>query len=386
MRDLRIGVIGYGNMGTSYAKWLVEGKVPGAVLSSVCDAAPAKRAAAKEALPASIAIFDDSKKLIRSGTADAVIIAVPHYHHPEMAIDALEQGLHVVVDKPAGVYTKQIRRMNEVAASRPGQVFAMMFNQRTNPLYQRVQEIVASGRLGGIRRVTWFITSWWRTQKYYDSSAWRATWAGEGGGVLVNQAPHQLDLLQWIGGMPSRVQGFLKFGSHRDITVEDDVTAYLEYPNGATGVFVTCVHDAMGTDRFEIHCDNGKIIVDNSTSATVKILRKPEEQLNRELDFRQMLAIVRGEGGEKLYDEEHFEFPERWDIQHIDILVNFTQAVREGKPLIAPGVDGIRAVEIANAMHLSSWLGKTVELPVDEDLFFAELSKRIQEERRGENL
>ena len=379
---VRFGIVGIGNMGSSYCKWFLERKIENGLLVAVCDSAEHRRLWAKENLPADVAIFEDSGALIASNLADAVLVATPHYAHPEIAVDALRHGLHVLVDKPAGVYAGQIRRMNDVARAHPRQKFAMMFNQRANPLYQRIKEIVARGEIGGIRKVNWIITTWWRTQKYYDSSPWRATWHGEGGGLLVNQAPHQLDLLQWICGMTSLARGYLKYGSHRDIAVEDDVTAYFEYPNGATGTFISCTHDAVGSDRLDIQGDRGKIVVENSCTAKVMRLYKSEEEYNRELDFRQMLALVKGEGGERLYETETFFYPERWDVQHIDLLANFVQAVENDAPLIAHGAEGIRAVEIANAIYLSDWLGREVAVPVDPELFYEELGKKIEQEGR----
>lgn len=380
MENVRYGVIGIGNMGTSHSGWLAGGKIPGATLTAVCDIDEKRRAWAKENLP-EVAVFEDYKELLDSNLVDAVIIAVPHYLHPEMAIESLKRNINTMVEKPAGVYASQIREMNAEAEKHPDVKFAMMFNQRTNPLYQKVKEILDAGTIGELRRVTWIITSWWRTQKYYDSSAWRATWAGEGGGVLVNQAPHQLDLLQWLCGMPSLMEAHLKYGSHRDITVEDDVTAYFEYPNGATGTFITCTHDALGTDRLEIHGDNGKIIITDSKCVTVKKMDKPEDVWNHELDFRQMLALVKGQTQQKLYTEETFECPENWDQQHIDVLINFTNAIAKGEELIAPGAEGIKAVEIANAMFLSDWLGHAVTIPVDDELFYAKLQEKVQEEK-----
>ncbi len=380
MENVRYGVIGIGNMGTSHSGWLAGGKIPGATLTAVCDIDEKRRAWAKENLP-EVAVFEDYKELLDSSLVDAVIIAVPHYLHPEMAIESLKRNINTMVEKPAGVYASQIREMNAEAEKHPDVKFAMMFNQRTNPLYQKVKEILDAGTIGELRRVTWIITSWWRTQKYYDSSAWRATWAGEGGGVLVNQAPHQLDLLQWLCGMPSLMEAHLKYGSHRDITVEDDVTAYFEYPNGATGTFITCTHDALGTDRLEIHGDNGKIIITDSKCVTVKKMDKPEDVWNHELDFRQMLALVKGQTQQKLYTEETFECPENWDQQHIDVLINFTNAIAKGEELIAPGAEGVKAVEIANAMFLSDWLGHAVTIPVDDELFYAKLQEKVQEEK-----
>ena len=365
MEKVRFGVIGIGNMGTSHSGWLVGNRIEGAELTAVCDIDEKRREWAKENLPGAVTVYDDYKKLLDSGKIDAVIIAVPHYLHPEIAIEALKRNIHTMVEK------------------HPDVKFAMMFNQRTNPLYQKVKEILDAGTIGNLRRVSWIITSWWRTQKYYDSSAWRATWAGEGGGVLVNQAPHQLDLLQWLCGMPSLMEAHLKYGSHRNITVEDDVTAYFEYPNGATGTFITCTHDALGTDRLEIHGDNGKIIITDSKSVVVKKMDKPEDVWNHELDFRQMLALVKGQTQQKLYTEETFECPENWDQQHIDVLINFTNAIAKGEQLIAPGAEGIKAVEIANSMFLSDWLGHSVTLPVDDDLFYEKLQEKVKEEKEN---
>lgn len=383
MKQVRYGIVGIGNMGTSHANWLAEGLIEGARLSAVCDIDGKRRKWAHENLPREVQIFNEYGEMLDSEILDAVIIAVPHYLHPDMAIMALDRDLHTLVEKPAGVYASQILEMNLAAEKKSDLKFGMMFNQRMNPLYQKVKEILDQGIIGELRRVSWLITSWWRTQKYYDSSPWRATWWGEGGGVLVNQAPHQLDLLQWMCGMPTHMRAFLKYGSHREIAVEDDVTAYFEYDNGASGTFITCTHDALGTDRLEIHGDNGKIIIEDSRRVTVKQMFKPEEELNRELDFRQMLKLVKGETSEKLYREEVFEYPENWDQQHIDVLINFTNAILFDVPLVAPGCEGIKAVELANAMYLSDWLDSKVNVPVNGELFHQELSRKVDQENRG---
>lgn len=377
---VRFGIVGIGNMGTSYCNWFTGGKITDGQLAAVCDVNPEKRQWAKENLPQDVAIFEKYEEMFDSGLIDAVMVVTPHYFHPGIAISALKHGFHVLVDKPAGVYASQIQEMNEEALRHPDQKFAMMFNQRTNPLYKRIKEIVANGEIGEIRKVNWMITSWWRTQKYYDSSAWRATWKGEGGGVLVNQAPHQLDLLQWICGLPCMVRGFLHYGSHRRITVEDDVTAYFEYPNGASGTFITCTHDAVGADRLDIEGNKGKIVIENSRDATIYRLTKPEEVYNEELSFREALAITKGEFNEKLYEKETFSYPEHWDIQHIDVLINFVRAIEHGEELIAPGTEGIRAVQLANAMYLSDWKREDVTLPVDPDEFYNALQAKIAEE------
>ena len=317
---------------------------------------------------------------VTSGKVDAVVTTVPHYFHPEMAIFALDHGIHALVDKPAGVYTKQVREMNEFAAIKPDLTFAIMFNQRTNKLYQRLKEIIASGELGSICRTNWIINSWWRPQSYYDQSAWRATWGGEGGGVLVNQAPHQLDLWQWMCGMPKAISAKVVYGAHRDIVVDNDVTAVADYGNGATGVFITCTHDVTGTDRLEIGLDAGKIVVENSKVATVSRLRKPENVMNATMTMRQVGMMVRGGNLDELFTTETIENADGWGVQHATVLENFAANILDGTPLIAPGADGINGVALANTILLSSWLGKKVELPLDEDLYLAELNKRIAEE------
>ncbi len=262
MNKVRLGIIGIGNMGTAHAKNIVEkGLVPNVELAAVADRSEERRAWAKEALPETVEIFSEGSDLIEKGKVDAVLVAVPHYGHTELSIQAMKKGIHVMCEKPAGVYTKQVREMNKVA-DETGVVFGMMFNQRTNSIYCKIKEMLTNGELGEIKRVNWIITDWFRSQYYYDSGAWRATWAGEGGGVLLNQCPHQLDLLQWLCGLPTKVRAFCHIGKWHNIEVEDDVTAYLEFPNGATGVFVTSTGDAPGTNRLEITCDRGTVVTD----------------------------------------------------------------------------------------------------------------------------
>ncbi|MEC0177747.1 MULTISPECIES: Gfo/Idh/MocA family protein [Paenibacillus] len=367
MEQVRYGVIGIGNMGSSHALNLVD-KIKGAQLTAICDTSPARLEWAQAHLPESVQKFDTPEAFFASQAMDAVLIAAPHYDHPVLAIQAFENGYHVIVEKPAGVYTKAVREMNE-AASQSGKLFGIMYNQRTSPLYTKLRDLVQSGELGNIKRTNWIITNWYRSQSYYNSGGWRATWAGEGGGVLLNQDPHQLDLWQWTTGlMPKRVRAFCHFGKYRNIEVEDDVTAYVEYENGATGVFVTTVGEAPGTNRFELSGDNGKIVVEDD-KITFWRLRVPEPQFNAEYT-----------GG--------FGQPECWkcDIpvhgghgpQHNGILQNFTNALLHGEKLIAPGEEGIRGLTISNAMHLSAWTDDWVDLPLDEDLFYDKLQEKIK--------
>lgn len=395
MKQVRMGIVGLGAQGGLYASMLTgvnlsghamgrfeKGMIPNMVLGAICDNDPAKKALAAEKLP-DVPFFDNYIDMLESGLIDSVVTTLPHYEHTVVATEALNRGIHALCEKPAGVYAKQVRELNELAASKPNLTFAIMFNQRANPLYRKLKEIVDSKELGNLRRANWIITTWWRPQGYYDQSAWRATWGGEGGGVLVNQAPHQIDLMQWICGMPKKVYSNCKYGFQRDIVVEDEVTAMFDYGNGATGVFITCTHDVLGTDRFEMLFDGGKIVVDNSRRAVVKRLNKPENVMNKEMSMRDVASIFMGGKSDSLMTEEVIDFTAdgaAFSSQHATVLEEFAAHILEGKPLVAQGFEGINGVQVANAIHLSSWLGKEVELPVDEDLYVAELNKKIAEE------
>lgn len=382
MKKVKLGVIGLGAQGGLYAQFIAEGKVKHMELGAICDIDPAKKAEYMEKYPG-VPFYDNYIDMLESGDVEAVITCTPHFSHPEISIQALERDIHVLVEKPAGVYAKQVKELNKVAASKPELTFSMMFNQRTNALYQTIKEIIENGEIGKIRRTNWLITTWWRPQAYYDNGGWRATWEGEGGGVLVNQAPHQLDLLQWICGMPKKVFSNVQYGSHRNISVEDEVTTLLDYGNGATGVFITCTHDLMGTDRLEILGDKGKIVVDNSKKVTIKRLHQDEAEIDASMGAEDVKAVVQGRDLSEFYDEEVLEFESVWGAQHIAVLENFAANILLDEPLLAPGSDGLNGVELANAIHLSSWLGQEVTLPVDEDLFLAELNKRMAEEKNA---
>ncbi|MBR6474674.1 MAG: Gfo/Idh/MocA family oxidoreductase [Lachnospiraceae bacterium] len=364
MEKVRLGIIGIGGMGTNHALSIVKGNIPEMELTAVADIREIRRSWAKENLPGSVDIFEDGRELIESGTCDAVLIATPHYFHPDFVIYALEHGIHAITEKPAGVYTKKVREMNE-AASKSDKVFAIMLNQRTNCVYRKLHEMIESGELGELKRVNWIITDWYRTQAYYDAAGWKATWDGEGGGVLLNQSPHQLDLLQWLCGMPVKVRAFCHEGKWHDIEVEDDVTAYLEYANGATGVFVTSTGDAPGTNRLEITFDRGKVICEHDKLLLYK-LSESEREFSRTCPdgFKKpemTVSEVETDGKNE---------------QHTGVLNAFADRILHGGKLVAEGTEGIRGLTLSNAMHLSSWLDRTIEIPFDEGTFLEELNKR----------
>lgn len=370
MDKIRLGVIGVGNMGRSHCKNIKDGKCPEIELVAIADRNPKRIQAMKDEGYEEVAFYSNAEEMMDSGLIDSVLVAIPHYDHAEYAIKAMKRGLHVMVEKPAGVYTKQVREMNEVAA-KSNVIFGMMFNQRTNHIYRKAKELVSSGQLGALRRVNWMITNWYRPQRYYDSGDWRATWSGEGGGVLLNQCPHQLDLLQWLCGLPVSVQAFLKFGQWHDIEVEDDVTAYLEFENGATGCFVTTTGDAFGTNRLEIQLEKGKIVIENDEiKAWEFVMSEPEFSRTTDRPFAVMEKT-------KLEIETDGK-----NEQHYGVMNAFAGAILRGEELVAKGEEGINGLMLSNAMHLSAWTESKVTLPIDEELYYEELMKRVKTSRR----
>ncbi len=368
MEKVRFGIIGCGNMGTGHAKNLCAGNVTNAVLTAACDINPNKLVAFKKAYGDGITLFDNAEALFSSGLCDCVMICTPHYSHPDLAMSALDHDLNCIVEKPAGVYTLQVKEMLKRAET-SDKILGIMFNQRTNPAFKTMKKMIEDGKIGEIKRTNWIITDWYRTQYYYDTGSWRATWAGEGGGVLYNQAPHQLDLFQWIIGMsPSTVHAFCHYGKWHDIEVEDDVTCYVEYPNGATGVFITCTADAPGTNRFEVTGTLGTIVFENDRLYYTELKKNERDHcVECKAGFEKPEAI------ERVEIELDKENP-----QHVGIMNNIANAILGLEPVYAPAKDGLSGVQLANAMHLSSWLGKEVTLPIDDELFYEELKKKIK--------
>jgi len=363
MDHVRIGIVGVGGMGSHHARYIQEGKVSRGKLTAVCDIDPTKLQTFQN-----VKTFTSSDALIASGEVDAVMVATPHYAHTTVGIAALKAGLHLLVEKPISVHKADCERLIAAYKARPkkSQVFAAMFNQRTDPHFIRVRKLIEDGELGQIRRTNWIITNWFRTQAYYNSGGWRATWRGEGGGVLLNQCPHNLDLFQWICGMPSKVRAFCSLGKYHTIEVEDDVTAYFEYANGATGIFITTTGEAPGTNRLEIAGDRGKVVVENGNVTFTR----------NEIPGDTFLKT----------SKESFATPAIWNIeipvngcggQHQEITQNYVDAILDGKPLIAPAVEGIHSVELANAMIYSSLSGKTIDLPLNGAAYEKTLKKLI---------
>lgn len=374
MEKVRIGIIGIGNMGGAHAKNIFDGACPELTLTAVADINPERLKWAEESFGKSVSVFNTAEEMMDSGLIDAAIVSVPHYDHPKYAMECMKRGLHVMVEKPAGVYTMQVREMIE-AAKHSDVKFGVMFNQRTNHIYRKMRELVKSGELGQIKRTSWIITDWYRSQAYYNSGGWRATWSGEGGGVLLNQAPHNLDLWQWICGMPVSLRARMYFGKWHDIEVEDDVTVFAEYENGATGVFVTSTGDAPGTNRFEIDMERGKLVAENGRLTLWELdMSEPEFSRTNIAPFGHPNAtVINVETDGK-------------SEQHVGVLNAFAAAILREEPMIAGGEEGINGLTLSNAMHLSAWLDRQIELPFDEKLFYDELMKRVSTSRRKENV
>lgn len=361
---IRLGIVGLGNMGVTHAANLLAGKISRLELAAVCDGHVARLGQ----FP-SVKGYTTLDAMIAAGVIDALLIATPHYHHVPLGIAALRMDLHVLIEKPIAVHKADGMRLL-AAHQNPRQIFAVMLNQRTDPHYQKIRQLICAGELGEIRRVNWIITDWFRSEAYYASGGWRATWAGEGGGVLLNQCPHNLDLLQWMCGMPQRVRAFCHFGKYHDIEVEDDVTAYLEFANGATGVFIASTGEAPGTNRLEITAENGRVVLEGD-----RIVYDRNTVPMSEFGRVSRQAFARPDTTSSV-----FTAPDHGG-QHNEVLQNFVDAILDGKPLIAPAAEGLRSVELSNAMLLSTWLGETVELPLDAMLYERLLQQRIRQSR-----
>jgi predicted dehydrogenase len=365
---VKIAVIGVGNMGRPHARDVND--LPDTELTAICDIDRAR--ADQIAAQYGVKAYYDYRDLLKGADLDGLIIATPHYDHTPITIDAFAQGIHVLVEKPIAVHAKDARKMIDAFESAQGQypdlVFAAMFMQRTYGYYLKIKELIDSGELGKLVRVTWIITDWFRTQIYYDSGGWRATWAGEGGGVLLNQCPHNLDLYQWFVGMPDRVTGFATIGKYHHIEVEDEVTAYFEYDDGMVGHFITTTAESPGTNRLEIVGEKGKLIFEGGK---LKFYR------NRQSMF-EFIETAPGS----------FDKVENWVIEvpfqhhgqpgHSLIIENFARAILHGEKLIAPASEGIHSVMLGNAIMFSSFLNKAVDIPIDEDAYEEKLQTLIK--------
>lgn len=362
MEKVRVGIIGMGNMGAYHADYLLNGKVDRCELTAVCSTSPQKLEKYKP-----VAIFGDGQELIDSGLCDAILIATPHYQHASLGVSALEKGLHIMVEKPIAAHKADAEKLIAASKKNSKLVFGAMFQLRTEPRYQKIKSILDRGELGDVVRMSWIITDWYRTEAYYQSGGWRATWKGEGGGVLINQCLHNLDSLQWLLGMPSKVRSFCQLGRYHDIEVEDNVTAYLEFPNGATGIFVTSSGEAPGTNRFEIAGTLGRLVLEKDKITVIK----NEESM---ISHCQTSKI-----GFLKPDVWNCEVPfSESPAQHATLMQNFVSSILDGDELICKGEDGLHSIELANSMLYSSLVGSTIEMPLDGYAYESKLNELIE--------
>ena len=369
MNKIKLGIIGMGNMGEGHWKNIKNGHTPKVELTAVCDWAQTRRDWCKENLPETVKIFDNATDMMKSGLIDSVLIAVPHYDHPKLVMEALENGLNVYNEKPAGVYTKQVIEMNE-AAKKSDKVFAIGFQQRTRTYFEKLREIIKSGQLGHIKKFVWIVTDWYRPQGYHDSSNWRSTWKDEGGGVIINQNPHNLDIIQWLFGMPSSLLSMCDFGKYYDIEVDDDVSIFFKYDNGTVGIYTTSTGEAPGTNRLEISCDMGKIVCENEQ---ITFWRNVESE-------REFNKHYKGVFGRPEVWKCEIPVPPMPAPQHARLLNNFADAILNGAELVAPGPEGINEMTISNAIYYSAWQGsKWIDLKnFDHEGFYKALCEKIE--------
>lgn len=368
MDKIKLGIIGFGNMGVTHSRNITSGITKNFELVAICDTDPDRLKKVNEDYP-DVKTFDNAEDMYKSGLIEAVLIAVPHYDHPPLAVKAFEYGLHVMCEKPAGVYTKQVAEMNE-AAKKSGKVFGIMFQQRTRPHHVKLKELIESGELGKIKKVIWIVTEWYRSEIYHQSASWRSTWAGEGGAVIMNQSPHNLDLWQWLFGVPDYLTAFCSWGKYYNIECEDDVSVFMEYKDGLTGIYTTSTAEAPGTNRLEISCDMGKVVMENNE---IKFFRNtvPEREFSKN-------------------NKAPFGKPECWECKipvndtkqsdHCIVLDKFADAIRNGGELIVDGTEGINEMLISNAIYMSDWLGnKKIDLNnFDDEKYYELLMERVK--------
>jgi predicted dehydrogenase len=371
MQKIRLGVIGMGNIGKFHAGYLLDGKISRAELTAVASASPDRLENYKTR---GVKVFSDGEQLLRSGAVDAVIIATPHFQHTILGIAAFENGIPVLMEKPISAHKANAEKLIAAHKKFPKIIFAAMFQMRTEPRYQKIRAMIQAGDLGEIVRVNWINTDWFRTDAYYASSGWRATWRGEGGGVLLNQCLHNLDLLQWLCGMPARVRGFCKIGKYHPIEVEDDATIYLEWPN-ATGVFIGSTGEAPGTNRLEITGTRGQLLLENNQ---LKFTRNSTDMVQFSKTSQQ--GFVKPDSTTEEISFENAASP------HAQLTQNFVDAILDGEPLIAPGAEGIGSLELANAAVFSSLLNQTIELPLDGAAWENKLNQLIAESKAGKKV
>jgi len=357
---VRLAIVGAGagvfNMHAPALRALeVEVEVVG--LSDVV-AEPAQGRAADFGCP----FFADYHQMLASTLPEAVVVIAPHPFHAPLAIEALRAGAHVLVEKPIALQVAEADAMIAVAAD-VGRLLAVNLQQRTRGVIRTARALIQDGRLGAIQRVE-MVATWTRTAAYYRRAGWRGTWRGEGGGVLMNQAPHTLDVLCHLLGLPARVVAWNRTLYH-DIETEDTSLSMLEWANGAQGTLLVSTAQAGEPERLEIvgtrgalRLQNGALAVSSAEADLLEFMRDDPDPFAR-LPYTPVEVDIESGGG-----------------THQTIYENFVAAIRDGVPLVADGAQGRMSLEVANAIILSSHTGRAVELPVDRAAYAALLAEK----------
>lgn len=370
MEEVRMAVIGVGMMGKKYAKMIKEGRIPGMCLGAVCCRSRENSQWVKKELGEEIPVFQDTQQLFEASEQfDACLIVTPHKLHPELIVQALEKGKHVFCDKPIGISMKQCREVRQKAEEKE-LAFAMMFHQRLYPEYKRIHQILADGTLGQVRRIMMENSRYYRTWHYHKAGSWRSSWSKEGGGALLNQGQHLLDIWQWLFGMPESLYALIPYGKYNDFSVDDEATILMKYPDKKTAVLILTTGEGTWTERLEIVGSKGTLLWENSC-LTLHIY-------DQDLDVYKKNASCnsREELKETVTEETYVHGEEPYE----EMLSDFVQAVLKKRPVKVNGLEGLNSLELTNAAYLSAWTQKPVSFPIDEEQYERELQKRIQYE------
>jgi predicted dehydrogenase len=365
MKDsVRFGIVGMGTIGQLHARNLIESRAGRSHLAAVATTRELD-------LPESVRRFESLDEMLTSGAVDAVVVATPHPTHKLLSEKVLRAGCHLLLEKPIASRIDEARELVDAACAQD-RLFGVMHQMRVDPLYVCLRECFQRGDWGALLRFAWTATDWYRPDAYYKAVDWRATWAGEGGGLLVNQCPHDLDLISWIFGLPGEARAFVDFGKHHPIETEDEVHAVMFYPNGRRGTFTASTGEAPGLRRIEIACEKALVVVEGR-KLTIQKLESPVGEFSR------------GSNGIFSKPEHTAEVLEFKPVEtpHARIMADFAEAVLEGKPLLAPGKEGLASVELANAFVLSTWENAAIKLPLDAERYGARLDEKIRASTRG---
>lgn len=369
-KKVRMAIIGIGNMGRTYACNIADGFVEGMELTAVCCRNEEGRRWAKERLGEGLVLVDSTDKLFElEDVFDAVLIVTPHKIHPELTIKAFEKGYHVFCDKPAGITARDARRMIE-SGKRAGKAYAMMFHNRTMPVYEKIKEMLTLGEVGELLRIDYVNTKPYRTKCYHTSSPWRSSFEHEGGGLLINQGQHYLDLWQWLFGMPKRLTATIDYGKYNDFTVDDNCTIYMEFAGGVRGRFFSSTGEPAGEERIEVVGTKAKLVCLDGTLTVSRYERSTKEWYETNTEPFGKLKI-----------EKEVITYEPCKAPYVVMLQNFSDHLRKGVALIADGYDGYRTLQLSNAAYTSSWLEKEIELPVEETVFAQLLNEAVKKEQ-----